>query len=437
MSSVSKHLKGIHVDHCKNTAGQPIVKMPVPEKVYIPMVQHIGAPCQPTVAVGDHVKVGQVIGDNTAPMCAPIHSSVSGEVTALVKGMTAQGIVDTSIEITTDGKQEIAETVVPPTVNNKEEFLAAVRAAGLVGLGGAAFPTHIKYNPRNPEEVDTLILNGAECEPYITVDHMTMLEHAEEIVAGAKSILKHLNLKQAIIGIEGNKPDAIAKFNELVKNEPNISVCELLQQYPQGAERVLIYECTGKHLIAGKLPADVGVIVSNVTTVLKLQQFLATGMPLVSKSLTVDGNVVKEPKNVEVPIGTPIIDIIEFCGGYTGEPKKILMGGPMMGRALPDDGKCIIKGNNAILAFDETFANINPETACINCGRCVKACPMNLMPTAIFKAFEHKDVDALKKYHVMSCMDCGCCTYVCPARKQLSFMNKLAKSLVLAEGGKK
>ncbi|WP_324825327.1 electron transport complex subunit RsxC [Sinanaerobacter sp. ZZT-01] len=437
MSSVSKHLKGIHVDHCKNTAGQPIVQMPVPEKVYIPMVQHIGAPCQPTVAVGDHVKVGQLIGDNTAPMCAPIHSSVSGEVTALVKGMTAQGIVDTSIEITTDGKQEVAETVVPPTVGNKEEFLAAVRSCGLVGLGGAAFPTHIKYNPRNPEQVDTLILNGAECEPYITVDHMTMLEHAEEIVEGTKNILKYLNLKQAIIGIEGNKPDAIAKFNELVKNEPNISVCELLQQYPQGAERVLIYECTGKHLIAGKLPADVGVIVSNVTTVLKLQQFLDSGMPLVSKSLTVDGNVVKEPKNVEVPIGTPIIDIIEFCGGYTGEPKKILMGGPMMGRALPDDGKCIIKGNNAILAFDATFANMNPETACINCGRCVKACPMNLMPTALFKAFERKDVDTLKKYHVMSCMDCGCCTYVCPARKQLSFINKLGKSLVLAEGGKK
>lgn len=438
MSSVSKHLKGIHVDHCKNTAGQAIEKMPVPEKVFIPMVQHIGAPCQPQVAVGDHVKVGQLIGDNEAPMCAPIHSSVSGDVTAISKTMTAQGMVDTVIEITTDGKQEVAETVVPPVVNNREEFLKAVRASGLVGLGGAAFPTHIKYNPRNPETVDTLIVNAAECEPYITVDHMTMLEHAEEIVSGIKHILQYLNMKQAVIGIEGNKPDAIAKFQELVKNEPQITVCELLQQYPQGAERVLIYETTGKHLIAGKLPADVGVIVSNVTSILKLEQFLATGMPLVSKSLTVDGNVVKNAKNVEVPIGTPIVDIIDFCGGYTGEPKKVLMGGPMMGRALPDDGKAIIKGNNAILAFDESWANINPESACINCGRCVKACPMNLVPTQLMKAFDRKDVDALEKYHVMSCMDCGCCTYVCPARKQLSFTNKLAKTLVQAsKGGKK
>ncbi len=437
MSSVQKHLKGIHVDHCKNTAGMPIVPIPVPEKVYIPMSQHIGAPCQPTVAVGDHVKVGQVIGDNEAPMCAPIHASVSGDVAAIEKRMTAMGRVDTVIVIASDGKQEPAETVVPPVVTNKEEFLKAVRASGMVGLGGAAFPTHIKYNPRNPESVDTLVVNGAECEPYITVDHQTMVESAQEIMDGMKHIMHFLNLKKGIIGIETNKPDAIAKFKELFAGSPELEVNELQQQYPQGAERVLIYESTGKHLIAGKLPADVGVIISNVSTVLKIEQFLKTGMPLISKSLTVDGNVIKDPKNIEVPIGTPISDIVEFCGGYTGEPKKILMGGPMMGKALPNDDAAIIKGNNAILAFDGAFAQINPETACINCGRCVRACPMNLMPTAIHKAYEHKDLEALKKYHATSCMECGCCTYVCPARKQLSFINKLAKTFVMTEGGKK
>ena len=437
MSSVQKHLKGIHVDHCKRTSGKAIEPMPLPEKVYIPMVQHIGAPCQPTVAVGDHVKVGQVIGDNAAPVCAPIHSSVSGDVTAIEKRMTLMGMVDTNIVITLDGKQEPADTVVPPVVTNKDEFLKAVRACGLVGLGGAGFPTHIKYNPRNPEEVDTLIVNGAECEPYITVDHRTMLESAQEIVDGIKHVMHFLNLKKGIIGIENNKPDAIAKFNELLKGSPEIEVHELSQQYPQGAERVIIYETTGKHLLAGKLPADVGVIVSNVSSILKLEQFLATGMPLTTKSLTVDGNVVKDPKNVEVLIGTPIQDIIEFCGGFTADPKKIIMGGPMMGKAIPNDDMSILKGNNAILAFDGSFAEINPETACINCGRCVKACPMNLMPTAIHKAYERRDLEGLIKYHATACMECGCCTYVCPARKQLSFLNKLAKTFVMTEGGKK
>src|SRR5665647_289042 len=257
MSSV-KHLKGVHVDHCKNTVGSGIILMPIPEKVYIPMVQHIGAPCQPIVQVGDHVKVGQLIGDNQAPVCAPIHSSVSGDVVAIEKFMTQMGRVDTNIVIQTDGKQETAETVVPPTITNKEEFLKAVRASGLVGLGGASFPTHIKYNPRNPEDVDTLIINGAECEPFITVDHMTMMAHAKDIVAGTRNTMNFLSIKHGIIAIEGNKPDAIALFKDIVKDEPGIDVFELRLVYPQGAERVIIFETTRRHLIAGKLPADIG-----------------------------------------------------------------------------------------------------------------------------------------------------------------------------------
>ena len=438
MSSVQKHLKGIHVDHCKNSAGCVITPIALPEKVYIPMSQHIGAPCQPTVAVGDHVKVGQVIGDNAAPVCAPIHASVSGEVTAIEQKMTAQGRVDTVIVITADGKQEPAETVVPPVVTNKEEFLKAVRASGAVGLGGAGFPTHIKFNPRNPEEVDTLIVNGAECEPYITVDHQNMVVNAQDIMDGMLHTIHFLNLKKGIIGIETNKPDAIAKFKELFAGHPELEVAELQQQYPQGAERVLCYETTGKHLIAGKLPADVGVIISNVSTIMKIEQFLKTGMPLVTKSITVDGNAVTNPQNVEAPIGTPLTEVIGFCGGYKGEPKKIILGGPMMGRAIPNDDVCVVKGTSAILVFDEAFAQINPETACINCGRCVKACPMNLVPAQIYKAYVNKDLEALNKYHAMTCMSCGCCTYVCPARKQLSFINgNLVKGFVNSQGGKK
>ncbi len=431
----SKHLNGIHVDHCKNTAGMAIVPMTLPEKVYIPMSQHIGAPCSPVVAVGDHVKVGQLIGNTEAYMSAPIHASVSGDVVGIETFMSQMGRNDVHVVIQADGKQEIAETVVPPVINSKEDFLAAVRASGLVGLGGASFPTSVKFTVKPPLKIDTFVINAAECEPFITVDHMTMLAHTRDIIEGIRAVLKWLDIERAIIGIEGNKPDAIKAFRDELGDDPRISVFELRQVYPQGAERVIIYETTGRHLIAGKLPADVGVIVSNVNSVLKLQQYLATGMPLVSKSLTVDGNAIKNPQNIEVPIGTPICDIVEFCG--EAKPiRKILLGGPMMGRAIPRDDFHISKGNNAILCFDESYAQVNPETACINCGRCVKACPMNLMPTALAKAWEHKDMAALKKYNVLSCMDCGCCAYSCPARKQLNFEIRMAKGWVMDEDRK-
>ena len=434
--SSGKHLKGVHVDHQKNTAGMPIIPMPVPEKVYIPMSMSIGAPCQPVVAKGDHVKVGQLIGDCDRPVSAPIHSSVSGDVEAIEQFMTQNGRVDTNIVIKTDGKQEIAETVVPPVIESREDFLKAVRASGVVGLGGATFPTSVKYNTK-PGQVDTLILNGAECEPYITVDHAAMLVYAQDMVDGMRTIMKWLDIKRGVIGIESNKPDAIAKFNEILAGSSDNEVITLRQVYPQGAERVIIYECTGRHLIAGKLPADVGCIVSNVSSVLKLQQFLTTGMPLVSKFLTVDGNIVAKPQNVEVPIGTMIYDVIEHCGGLTGEVKKIILGGPMMGRAIPRDDMAVMKGNSAILCFDETFATQRKETACINCGRCVAGCPMNLMPARLSRAFKDKDIDALREYNVMTCMDCGCCAYSCPARKQLNFEIKQAKTLVMEDDKKK
>lgn len=436
MSIFNKHLPAIHVEHHKNTEHCPTEKMPLPDKVYISMVQHIGAPCQPKVAVGDLVKVGQVIGDSEAFVSAPIHSSVSGKVTAIENTMTMMGIWDPIVTIAVDKQQEMIEGLIPPVITDKESFIKAVRDSGLVGLGGAAFPTHVKFNPKNLDEVDTFIINGAECEPYITADYRTMMEDTELLVNGIKTIMKYLKIKRGIIGIESNKGKAIEKLQEMLKDSPEIEVLVLRPLYPQGAERVLIYEATGRILPPGKLPADIGVIVSNVSSVVALEKYVETGLPLMSKRITVDGPAIKYPKNVEVLIGTPIDKLVEFCGGYKRVPKKILMGGPMMGRAIYDDGMAVIKNNNAILAFDEELAEVPEETACINCGRCVKACPVMLMPTTIAKEYEKKDVEALKKLRVTVCMECGCCSYVCPAKKQLSFINKMAKQLV-AEGGKK
>ena len=436
MSIFSKHLPAIHVGHHKNTADSPTEKMPLPDKVYISMVQHIGAPCQPKVAVGDHVKVGQVIGDSDAFVSAPIHSSASGTVKAIENTMTLVGIWDPIVTIELDKKQEVFEGISPPEVSDKASFLKAVRDSGLVGLGGAAFPTHVKFNPKNLDEVDTLIINGAECEPYITADYRTMLEDSDLIVGGVKNTMKYLNIKRGIIAIESNKAPAINKLRELVKDTPEIEVMELKPVYPQGAERVLIYEATGRPLPLGKLPADVGVIVSNVSSIVALQKYILTGMPLISKRLTVDGTAVTTPKNLEVLIGTQVKELIEFCGGYKLQARKILMGGPMMGRAIYDDSTPIIKNNNAILAFDEDWAKAAKETACINCGRCIKACPLSLMPKNIHDAFDNNNIDELKKLSVALCMECGSCTYVCPAKRQLSFINKLAKQKVM-EGGKK
>lgn len=436
MSIFTKHLPAIHVDHHKNTSESSTVKMPAPDKLYISMAQHIGPPCQPTVEVGDLVKAGQKIGDSEAYVSAPIHTGVSGKVLGIENTVSSLGILDPTIIIAVDKKQEVLEGLAPPVVEDKESFLKAVRDSGLVGLGGAAFPTHVKFNPKNLDEVDTLVINGAECEPYITSDYRAMMEDTDLLIAGIKSTMEYLGIERTIIGIESNKEPAIKKLKALLKDEVDIEVYTLKSNYPQGAERVIIYETTGRVIPPGKLPADSGIIVSNVTTMVEMQKYFETGMPLVTKRITVDGNAIKSPKNVEVFIGTPINKLIDFCGGYRRVPKKIIMGGPMMGRSIFDDGIAIIKNNNAILAFDEEWALFPKESNCINCGRCVKACPMMLMPTGIFKAYDRRDVEALEKLKVTLCMECGSCSYVCPAKKQLSFMNRLAKRLVL-EGGKK
>ena len=365
MGQQGKHLNSIKVSHEKHTAGCATEIMAIPETVCISMSQHIGAPCKPLVKKGDQVKVGQLIGDTDAFVSAPIHSSVSGTVKEISTIRSVTGGDDQVVIIETDGNQDVYEEIKPPVINDMKDFIAAVRASGLVGLGGASFPTHIKLNPKNLEEVDTLIVNAAECEPFITSDHRLMLENTEYIIKGAVAIMKHLGLKKGHIGVEENKPDAIEKLRKVIADmghSGDIEVNVLRARYPQGAERVMIYEITGKTLRAGMLPADVGVILSNVTTIAFIGQYLETGRPLTTKRVTVDGNAVAEPKNIIVPIGARIADVIAACGGYKAEPKKILMGGPMMGRAVYSDAFPIIKNNNAILAFDGPQALI-PEDA--------------------------------------------------------------------------
>jgi electron transport complex protein RnfC len=397
------------------------------------MSQHIGAPCQPLVKKGDTVKVGQVIGDTEAFVSAPIHSSVSGTVKEITTVRNVMGGYDQAVVIETDGKQELFEEIKPPVVNDMKDFIAAVRASGLVGLGGASFPTHIKFNPKNLDEVDTLIVNAAECEPFITSDHRLMLEDAQDIVDGILALMKHLELKVAYIGVEENKMDAIENLRKVIAengHSDDIHVEVLRARYPQGAERVMVYEITGKTLNAGELPAQLGIILSNVTTIAFLGQYLKDGVPLIKKRVTIDGNAVGRPTNIIVPIGARIADVIGACGGYKAEPKKILMGGPMMGRAIFSDEVPIIKNNNAILAFDGPQALIAEESACIKCGMCTRACPFNLLPVSLAAAYEAKDADKLNALKVMQCMECGSCSYICPARRPLGFTNKMAKGFV-------
>jgi len=433
---------GAPVPHHKNTWSEPSAVMPPPGRVVIPMQQHIGAPCRPVVKKGDHVYVGQVIGDNDAFVCAPIHASVSGTVSGITKVMLTGGQMTEAVVIDSDGQMEQDPSIgPPPAITNKKELAEAARKAGLVGLGGAGFPAHVKLNVPEGKSIDTLIINVAECEPYVTSDHREALENGRNVLDGIYKVKEILDVHRVLIAVEDNKPDVIAKLTEIADNpekdpKDEVRVLTLKSQYPQGAEKVLVQACTGRKVAPGQLPADVGCLVMNIASVSFLASFMRTGMPLTMKRVTIDGSAIKSPKNVIVPIGTPIKDVVEFCGGYRSEPRKILMGGPMMGIAITSDELPILKQNNAILAFDAKEAKQYETTACIRCGRCVAACPMELMPTKLEKATEKKDVEALQALDVMTCMECGCCAFSCPAGRRLVQAIRLGKSYVRKAGKK-
>ena len=425
---------GVHVPHRKNTADKQSVVMPVPKSVTITMSQHIGAPCTPTVKVGDTVSVGQVIGDSTAFVSAPIHSSISGIVKKIDKVTVADGSKVDAITIESDGEMRMCETLSPPVINNLSDLLKATRESGLVGLGGAGFPAHVKLNIPQDKNVDTLIINVAECEPYITADHREVLENSWAVMSGVYALKDILGLKRIIIGVENNKPDAIKELKAIADSETDkydeVRVLALKASYPYGAEKILIKACTNREVPVGGLPSDAGCIVMNVASIAFLAEYLKTGVPLIKKRITVDGDAIKNPMNVIVPVGTSVKDIIEFCGGYKCEPKKIIMGGPMMGAAVSDDSLFIAKQNNAILAFSEKEAILQEPTACIRCGRCVSACPMKLMPTSICASVDSKDIDAMKENNILNCMECGCCSYACPAKRHLVHKIRLGKQII-------
>ena len=430
-------LHGIKVPHKKNTANCVPVRLSVPETVRIPMSMHIGKPAKVAVKRGDTVKVGQLIGEADGFISAPVHSSVSGTVAKIEEMTLSNGAKGQCVVIDTDGEQAVFEGVKPPEVHDLDSFTEAVRQSGAVGLGGAGFPTFVKLSVKDLSKLDAVVINAAECEPYITSDTRTMLDKSDDIMSGIEAVKKYLHPNRFIIGIEKNKPGAIKKMQELASQSEGVEVKVLPSSYPQGGEKVLVFNTVGKIIPKGGLPLDVGVIVINVTTLAFIGNYLKTGMPLVNKCVTVDGSAVKEPKNVIAPIGMSIADVLEQSGGTKSEVAKALYGGPMMGLAVPSLDSPILKNTNAITAMDIKEATPPKTTPCIRCGACLNHCPLRLDPREIARAYKLGSVEDLQTLHVDLCMECGCCSYICPAHRPLVQTNKLAKALLRVNQAKK
>ena len=430
---------GVAVPHRKNTAESETLTLGVPEKIIIPMLQHIGAPCEPVVKKGDTVKVGQLLGDSEKYISAPVHSSVSGVVTEVSPMLYPGGFHVTTVEIKPDGKQEVHEAVKPPVCSDNKDIINAIRKSGLVGLGGAGFPAHVKLSPPPDKNIDTLIINGAECEPYITSDYREIIENSWNIMCGIDILMELLQVKNVWIGIEDNKPEAIKVLTHLAEKNNRVNVVKLKSKYPQGAEKMLVYAITGRKIPPGKLPSDVGTIVMNINSASFISEYLKTGMPLIKRRVTVDGTVIKEPSNVEVLIGTRLSEVFAACGGFTETPAKVLMGGPMMGITQYSLETSVVKHTNALLAFDEKSVMLHAEGPCIRCGKCVNACPMSLLPLYINSCALRADLEGLAKYNTNDCIECGSCSFVCPAKRHLVQSIRLAKTQLRknsAKGGK-
>jgi len=421
-----KLLHGVRVPHRKNTAESVPVRIPTPKTVTIPMSMNIGAPAKPVVKPGDTVKVGQMIGEPGGFVSSPVYSGVSGTVKKIDDILLFHGAVSPAVVIESDGEQTPYEGLAAPEVTDLDSFVEAVRMSGVVGLGGAGFPTAVKLKA-DPAKVDFICINGAECEPYLTGDTRTMLDDTDLLVEGIAMLQKFYSPEKVIIGVEDNKPKAIAKLREATKEMDGVEVAALPALYPQGGEKVLIYHTTGRIVEEGKLPLDAGVIVLNTTTLATIVRYIRTGMPLTERRITVDGSAVRNPMNVFAPIGTPLRDVIDFTGGFKSDPRKIILGGPMMGIATTDLDQPVVKNTGAILCFDAKDAEPPAPTPCIKCGRCVNHCPMNLMPTDIERALDLGRPDLLKELKVNLCIECGCCAFVCPAKRPLVQVNKLAK----------
>ncbi|MDR0316326.1 MAG: electron transport complex subunit RsxC, partial [Treponema sp.] len=408
----------------------------VKSEMVFPLVQHLGAPCKPLVTIGQQVKLGEKIGDSEAFVCAPIHSSVSGTVKDICPHLTVIGTIVESIIIENDGELSEHESIKLRDGFDdlsRDEIVKIIREAGIVGLGGAGFPTHVKLSPPKDKKIDTVIVNGCECEPYLTTDNRVMIEEADPIVTGLRIILKVIGTARGIIAIEDNKPEAIEAIKKTCADIPNIEVAVVKTKYPQGAEKQLINAITKREVPSGGLPMDAGCIVNNVDTVIAVHRAIFRGRPLMRKVVTLTGGAIKNPGNYKVRLGTKLSDLVEMAGGFKSSPAKVVVGGPMMGVAIFDINVPIVKTTSGVLFLTEEEAHIPPEQNCIRCGQCVEHCPAGLIPIELNTDILRENSAMFLKHNGLDCIECGSCSYICPAKRRLSQAIRTTRRVELAK----
>ncbi len=426
---------GLHPpDNKQWSAHKPIEDCPLPEELIVPLSQHIGAPAEACVQKGDRVKKGQVVGQPKGFVSVAVHAPTSGEVVAVEPRPHPSGKALPAVVIKADGEDVWVDGIEPadPARLSVEEIRDRIRRAGIVGMGGATFPTHVKLAPPEGKIIDTLILNGVECEPYLTADHRLMLEGSEKVLSGIDILKKVLGVKRAHLGIEANKPDALALMERVCRGR-GIEVVPLEVKYPQGAEKQLILAVAGREVPSGGLPMDVGAVVQNVGTAVAVDDAVTRGLPLIERICTISGPAVAEPRNLRIRVGTPLSHLVEFCGGIKGDVVKIIMGGPMMGMAQLSLDVPATRGTSGLLLFGPNDVPLRQAGPCIRCARCVQACPARIMPTTI-AAYARLDlIEEAEEYCAMDCIECGCCTYTCPASIPLVQAIRYAKGAILAK----
>ncbi len=437
---ISTFKGGVHPYDGKDLAkDQPIRRIKPKEILVYPLSQHIGAPASPIVAVGDTILRGQKIAEAGGFVSAPVFASVSGTVKAIEPRHVATGDLVNSIIIENDG--EMKETdfhgVEDVASLSKEQIIEKVKEAGVVGMGGAGFPTHVKLSPKEPDKIEFIIANCAECEPYLTADYRRMLENPEELIGGMKIVLRLFDHAKGILGVEDNKPDCIQKLKELTKDEERIEVMPLKTKYPQGGERQLIYATTGRSINSKMLPADAGCIVDNVETLVAINRAVKEGKPVMDRIFTVTGDAVANPGNFEYCIGMSYAEILEEAGGFKEDPEKMISGGPMMGFAVFSLEIPTTKTSSSLLCFKKDDVSASEVTACINCGRCVSVCPEQIVPSRLAKMSQFHDSESFERWNGMECIECGSCSYICPAKRPLAQYIKTMKKQILAERRKK
>ena len=434
MSKAVTFERGIHPSYNKELAsGKAVTAAKLPGRIVIPLSQHIGAPAKAVVNIGDEVKRGQVIGETTGFVSSPVHSSISGKVIAIADFPTTAGRMVQSIVVEGDGRDEAVALKENPDYLNLsvDEIKTLIKDAGIVGMGGAAFPTNVKLSPPKEKTIDAVVINGAECEPYLTADHRLMVEHPKEVVEGLKIIMKSLGVSEGHIGIEENKPDALEAISSVVAGESNIKVWPLEIKYPQGAEKMLIKAVKGREVPSKGLPMDVGVVVQNVGTAIAVYEAVRYGKPLIERVVTITGKGIQEPKNMLVRIGTLMSDVVEQCGGLTGGAVKVIAGGPMMGFAQWTLDVPVVKGTSGILVLsEEEYVASDEYSACIRCGSCIDVCPMGLNPSILSIYAEKGFYEDARDNNLFDCFECGSCAYVCPAKRPMVQFMRLAKSQV-------